>query len=116
MTMGPEPMIKILWMSVRLGIETNGDARSETLLSVAGVVELYTHDGRATNLPRGPFLARRRDAAKIESVKRFGVFYVRLRGAREMAANPELRYTLEEYFALDRTSEERFEFWNGEVF
>ena len=33
-----------------------------------------------------------------------------------MAANPELRYTLEEYFELERTSEERFEFWNGEVF
>ena len=33
-----------------------------------------------------------------------------------MAANPELRYTLEEYLELERTSEERFEFWNGEVF
>ena len=33
-----------------------------------------------------------------------------------MAANPERRYTLEEYLELDRTSEERFEFWNGEVF
>jgi len=33
-----------------------------------------------------------------------------------MAANPERRYTLEEYFELERTSEERFEFWNGEVF
>ena len=52
----------------------------------------------------GPFLARRRDAAKIESVKRFDVFYVRPRGAREMAANPERRYTLEEYFELERTS------------
>jgi Uma2 family endonuclease len=33
-----------------------------------------------------------------------------------MAANPERRYTLEEYLELDRTSEERLEFWNGEVF
>src|SRR2546423_554181 len=33
-----------------------------------------------------------------------------------MAANPERRYTLEEYLELERTSEERFEFWNGEVF
>jgi len=33
-----------------------------------------------------------------------------------MAANPERRYTLEEYFELERTSNERFEFWNGEVF
>ena len=33
-----------------------------------------------------------------------------------MVANPERRYTLEEYFELERNSEERFEFWNGEVF
>lgn len=33
-----------------------------------------------------------------------------------MSANPEGRYTLEEYFELERTSEERFEFWNGEAF
>ena len=33
-----------------------------------------------------------------------------------MAANPKRRYTLEEYFELERNSEERFEFWNGEVF
>ena len=33
-----------------------------------------------------------------------------------MAANPQQRYTLEEYFELERRSEERFEFWNGEVF
>lgn len=32
-----------------------------------------------------------------------------------MAANPERRYTLEEYFELERKSEERFEYWNGEV-
>lgn len=34
----------------------------------------------------------------------------------EIAVNPQLRYTLEEYFELERRSEERFEFWNGEVF
>ena len=33
-----------------------------------------------------------------------------------MAANPERRYTLEEYLELDRTSDERLEFWDGEVF
>src|ERR1700745_768706 len=33
-----------------------------------------------------------------------------------MAANPERRYTLEEYLELDRTSEERLEFWDGVVF
>ena len=33
-----------------------------------------------------------------------------------MAANPERRYTLEEYFELERKSEERFEFWGGEIF
>jgi Uma2 family endonuclease len=43
-----------------------------------------------------------------------------LKGAVErnthMAANPERRYTLEEYLELDRTSEERLEYWNGEIF
>lgn len=34
----------------------------------------------------------------------------------DMAANPGRRYTLEEYLELDRTSEERLEFWDGEVF
>jgi Uma2 family endonuclease len=33
-----------------------------------------------------------------------------------MAANPERRYTLQEYLELERTSEERFEFWDGEIF
>lgn len=33
-----------------------------------------------------------------------------------MAANPERRYTLEEYFELERKSEERYEFFDGEVF
>ncbi len=33
-----------------------------------------------------------------------------------MAANPDRRYTLEEYLELDRTSEERLEFRDGEVF
>lgn len=33
-----------------------------------------------------------------------------------MAANLKKRYTLEEYLELDRQSEERLEFWNGEIF
>jgi Uma2 family endonuclease len=33
-----------------------------------------------------------------------------------MAAHLERRYTLEEYLELDRVAEERFEFWQGEVF
>ncbi len=33
-----------------------------------------------------------------------------------MSAQPKLKYTLEEYLELDRNSEERLEFWNGEVF
>ncbi len=33
-----------------------------------------------------------------------------------MVANPKKRYTLEEYFELERTSEERSEFWDGEIF
>jgi Uma2 family endonuclease len=33
-----------------------------------------------------------------------------------MAANPERRYTLEEYLEPDRTAEERLEFRDGEIF
>jgi len=33
-----------------------------------------------------------------------------------MSAQSKPRYTLEEYFELERKSEERFEFWKGEVF
>lgn len=33
-----------------------------------------------------------------------------------MVANIKQHYTLEEYFELERMSEERYEFWNGEVF
>jgi Uma2 family endonuclease len=33
-----------------------------------------------------------------------------------MSAQAQPRYTLEEYFELERKSEERYEFWNGEVF
>ena len=33
-----------------------------------------------------------------------------------MAVNPERHYTIEEYFEMERTSEERCEYWNGEVF
>jgi Uma2 family endonuclease len=33
-----------------------------------------------------------------------------------MSAQPKLRYTLEEYLELDRISDERLEFWDGEIF
>jgi Uma2 family endonuclease len=33
-----------------------------------------------------------------------------------MASQPKRRYTLEEYLELERTSEEKYEFWNGEIF
>lgn len=33
-----------------------------------------------------------------------------------MAAHPTRKYTLEEYFDLERSTNERLEFWNGEVF
>lgn len=33
-----------------------------------------------------------------------------------MAANPEKRYTLEEYLELDFHSDERLEFWDGEIY
>jgi Uma2 family endonuclease len=33
-----------------------------------------------------------------------------------MSTHPKQQYTLEEYFALELASEEKYEFWNGEVF
>lgn len=33
-----------------------------------------------------------------------------------MPAQPKIRYTLEEYLELDKNSDERFEYWDGEVF
>lgn len=33
-----------------------------------------------------------------------------------MSIQPKHRYTLEEYFELERTSEIKYEYWNGEVF
>lgn len=33
-----------------------------------------------------------------------------------MSAQPKLKYTLEEYLELDRDSEARLEYWDGEVF
>lgn len=33
-----------------------------------------------------------------------------------MSSQPQQKYTLEEYFALELASEEKYEFWNGEVF
>jgi hypothetical protein len=38
------------------------------------------------------------------------------RGTMDMVAHPHRRYTLEEHFELERKSEERFEFRDGEVF
>lgn len=32
-----------------------------------------------------------------------------------MSAQPKLKYTLEEYLELDRNSEERLEYWDGEI-
>ena len=33
-----------------------------------------------------------------------------------MSAQPKLQYSLEEYFELDRNSDEGLEYWNGEIF
>jgi len=33
-----------------------------------------------------------------------------------MSSKPKRRYTLEEYFELDRNSEIKYEYWNGEIF
>ncbi|HTG13689.1 MAG TPA: Uma2 family endonuclease, partial [Blastocatellia bacterium] len=33
-----------------------------------------------------------------------------------MAAHPKRKYTLEEYFDLELSSNERYEYFNGEVF
>ena len=33
-----------------------------------------------------------------------------------MSTQPQRRYTLEEYFAIERTSEARYEYWHGEVY
>ncbi len=33
-----------------------------------------------------------------------------------MSSQPTQKYTLEEYFALELASDEKYEFWNGEVF
>src|SRR5262245_32092987 len=33
-----------------------------------------------------------------------------------MSAQPKKRYTLEEYLELDKNSDERLEYWDGEIF
>lgn len=33
-----------------------------------------------------------------------------------MAAHPKRKYTLEEYFELELSTNERFEYWNGEIY
>jgi Uma2 family endonuclease len=55
-------------------------------------------------------------ARRIENHQQTAYFNNAVERNNNMAANPERRYTLEEYLELDRTSEERLEFWDGEVF
>jgi hypothetical protein len=33
-----------------------------------------------------------------------------------VSAQPKVKYTLEEYLAMDRNSEERLEYWDGEIY
>src|SRR5712691_11503821 len=37
-------------------------------------------------------------------------------GVLEMSIQPQRRYTLEEYFAIEHASEARYEYWHGAVF
>src|SRR5262249_46679161 len=39
-----------------------------------------------------------------------------MNGGKRMAALPKTKYTLEEYLELDKNSEERYEYFNGDVF
>jgi Uma2 family endonuclease len=39
-----------------------------------------------------------------------------MKGGDTMSAQPKRRYTLEEYLELDKNSEERLEYWDGEIF
>lgn len=70
--------------------------------------------------PANPPRTRRTSAAKpaetFENRERSAYLKSAVERNPDMAANPERRYTLEEYLELDRTSEERLEFWDGEVF
>jgi Uma2 family endonuclease len=38
------------------------------------------------------------------------------KGGGKMSAQPERRYTLEEYLELDKNSDDRLEYWDGEIF
>ena len=70
--------------------------------------------------PANPPRTRRTSAAThaetIENREQSAYLMSAVERNTRMAANPERRYTLEEYLELDRTSEERLEFWDGEVF
>jgi Uma2 family endonuclease len=70
----------------------------------------------ATNPPRLTRTSAATPAQKFENFERTAYLKDAVERNNVMAANPERRYTLEEYLELDRTSEERLEFWDGEVF
>jgi hypothetical protein len=110
-------MIKILRMSVRLGIWLWGGrapAKVPSLTRKFGA--LYTSFRPATNPPSDTRTSADTLVERIENRQQSAYFNNAVERNTNMAANPERRYTLEEYLELDRTSEERFEFWDGEVF
>jgi Uma2 family endonuclease len=39
-----------------------------------------------------------------------------MKGCGKMSSQPKRRYTLEEYLELDKNSDERLEYWDGEIF
>jgi hypothetical protein len=74
------------------------------------------HYTRPADPPRAHRPSADTPATRIENVERTTYLKAAVEGSINMAANPVRRYTLEEYFELERTSEERFELWDGEVF
>jgi Uma2 family endonuclease len=104
-------------MSVRLGIYLRASRRRRTFLPARVNSWHYT---RPADPPRTPTDDTGRSAAKparrIENLQRTAYLKGAVERNTDMAANPERRYTLEEYLELDRTSEERLEYWDGEVF
>jgi Uma2 family endonuclease len=104
-------------MSVRLGICERLRASGEDFLP------LHVNSGHYTLPPNSPRTRPRATATsadtlaeRIENRQQSAYLNNAVERKTIMAANPERRYTLEEYLELDRTSEERFEFWDGEVF
>jgi Uma2 family endonuclease len=106
-------MIKILRMSVRLGICDWAYRLRRKFFPLRVNLGHYTR-------PADPLRTRRTSADTPAETFENRELSAYLKGAVErnnnMAANPERRYTLEEYFELERTSEERFEFLDGEIF